>query len=522
MSVAWRTLLWRLHTMFHLGRAAMTRYLGNRPWLAGVAGTLVATLMAVLTLLTLDAGRTETLDHARQTSRNLVSIISADLARNVEIYDLSLQSMVDGARNPVISALPVKVRRSVLFERATTAPYLGGAYLIGANGAVMVAQYDDAHPAVRLDDRDYFQAQQRNPAAGLFFSHPYRSRLRDNKLSIALTRRINDEQGGFAGIALIAIRIEYFQHLIDRVDPGKQGSVFIAMSDGTLLARKPFVARDIGASIAKSLSFQTMATHDAGTYLSVAAVDGVRRIYSYAHVPGTPLIAVVAPAVDDVLEPWRHRTEIAVALTFVFGGVFVFVSWLLAFALRDKQRAQAALVRLAATDPLTRLSNRRVLDKRLDEEWGRARREQQPLSVLFVDIDHFKRFNDTYGHASGDETLIAVARCISSVARRPADLVARYGGEEFVVLLPDTTAQGAFELAEQIRRKVASLAIERGHDTPLAVTVSVGCASAMPAHGGSALELLATADQQLYIAKEQGRNRTRSAQWDECAATQGT
>ncbi|MBB5497828.1 diguanylate cyclase (GGDEF)-like protein [Paraburkholderia sp. MM5384-R2] len=199
------------------------------------------------------------------------------------------------------------------------------------------------------------------------------------------------------------------------------------------------------------------------------------------------------------------------------------VSWLLAFALRDKQRAQAALLRLAATDPLTGLNNRRVLDKRLDDEWKRARRENKPLSMLFIDIDHFKRFNDTYGHESGDEVLVAVADCIASVARRSADLVARYDGEEFAVVLPDTTAQRAFAVAEQIRRKVENQVIVRGHDAPQAVTVSVGCATGLPSATDVAngLELLAAADGQLYVAKNEGRNRTRSAQWDEYSAAQG-
>ncbi|MGF6701181.1 diguanylate cyclase (GGDEF)-like protein [Paraburkholderia sp. MM5496-R1] len=153
----------------------------------------------------------------------------------------------------------------------------------------------------------------------------------------------------------------------------------------------------------------------------------------------------------------------------------------------------------------------------------RARRDNKPLSVLFIDIDHFKRFNDTYGHESGDEVWVAVADCIASVALRSADLVARYGGEEFAVVLPDTTAQGAFAVAEQIRRKVENQVIVREHDAPQAVTVSVGCATALPSATDVAngLELMAAADGQLYVAKNEGRNRTRSAQWDEDSATQG-
>ena len=512
----------RLRETLLVVRIGMTRYVGNRPWVAGVAGTLVALAMSILIALEVGEGRSETLDHARQTSQNLVSIISADLERNVEIYSLSLESIVDAARDPVTWTLPVAVRQAPLFDRTTTAAYLGGAYVVDADGEVAAAQYEDANTTVHLDDREFFRVQQRNPAAGLYFSHPYMSRLRGDKLSIALTRRIDDAQGRFAGIALLAIRIEYFQHLLDRIDTGKQGSVFIVMTDGTLLARKPIVVPEIGLNIANSPNFREMSSHDSGSDVSIAALDGVRRMFTYAHVPGTPLIAVVAPAVDDVLAPWEHRSHVAATLTIAFGAVFVFVSWLLAFALRDKQRAQAALQRLAATDPLTKLNNRRVLDKRLEDEWRRARRENKPLSVLFIDIDHFKSFNDTYGHESGDEVLIAVADCIASVVRRSVDLVARYGGEEFAVVLPDTEAQGAFAVAEQIRRRVESQVILPGRVAARGVTISVGCATALPtaSNSGGGLELLAAADQQLYVAKNEGRNRTRSAQWKEEAAAQ--
>ncbi|XUW91050.1 GGDEF domain-containing protein [Burkholderia sp. M6-3] len=502
----------RWRRTFRHGAGSVARYVGNRPVLAGVAGTLVAVAMAALTLLTLVSGRTDALDHARETSQNLVSIISSDLERNVEIYNLSLQAMADGAQHHLGAGLPPDMQRAVLFDRATTAAYLGGAYIVGPQGEVIASQSGDVNRDVRLTDRDYFIAHRRNAAAGLYLSHPFRSRLRDGKLSIGLTRRINDADGNFAGVALLAIRIEYFQRLLERINIGKQGSVFIAMDDGTLIARKPYSPRDIGASIARSPSFVRMAAHNAGSYVAPSAVDGVERMFTYAHVPGTSLIAVVAPAVDDVLAPWRRRATISGALTLAFGAVFVAVSWLLAFALRGKLRAEAALTRLAATDPLTGLSNRRVLDNRLDEEWRRARRTGQPLSALFIDIDHFKHFNDTHGHASGDEALSAVAECISTTVRRSVDVVARYGGEEFAVILPDTSADGALTVAEKIRRRVQAQDILQGGDDTVAVTVSVGCATCVPAQGENAFDLLAAADRQLYVAKAAGRNRVSAAQ----------
>ncbi|HZZ09723.1 MAG TPA: diguanylate cyclase [Paraburkholderia sp.] len=490
----------------------VSRFVGNHPYFAGVAGTLVAVSMAGLTLLTLEAGRTDTLDHARETAQNLVAIISSDLERNVEIYNLSLQAMADGAGDRATWSLPPKLRTAVLFDRATTAVYLGGAYVIGPDGRVRASGSGDVDSPVRFTDRDYFLVHQRNASAGLYFSHPFRSRLRDGKLSIGLSRRINGPDGQFGGVALLAIRIEYFQHLLDRINTGEHGAVSIVLDDGTLLARKPYVGREVGSSIAKTPTFLIMAASNAGSYVTVSKVDGVRRMYTYARVPGTPLIAVVAPAVDEVLAPWRHRSQIAGVLTLVFGAVFVMVSWLLSFALRDKLRAQSALVRLAATDPLTGLSNRRVLDKRLEEEWRRARRNGQPLSALFIDVDHFKRFNDTHGHANGDGALVAVADSIAATVRRSVDLVARYGGEEFAVVLPDTTAEGALVVAEKIRRKVQARRVmdsDEGETSQL--TVSIGCATCVPTAQATASDLLAVADQQLYAAKAAGRNRVNAS-----------
>jgi diguanylate cyclase (GGDEF)-like protein len=140
--------------------------------------------------------------------------------------------------------------------------------------------------------------------------------------------------------------------------------------------------------------------------------------------------------------------------------------------------------------------------------------------VLFIDIDLFKQFNDAYGHATGDEVLITVAECIASVARRSVDLVARYGGEEFAVVLPETPALGAYQVADKIRRKVEDMSIVLADGATAAVTVSIGCASCVPVDGMGALELLAAADEQLYAAKAAGRNQVKSAVWAEAELPQ--
>jgi diguanylate cyclase (GGDEF)-like protein len=173
-------------------------------------------------------------------------------------------------------------------------------------------------------------------------------------------------------------------------------------------------------------------------------------------------------------------------------------------------KRQADLLRsMAFNDGLTGVANRRWFDERLQVEWLRCRRNKLPLSLILLDLDHFKAYNDHYGHQAGDDCLRAVAAAMKSRLGRPADLLARYGGEEFVCLLPETPTDGARAKAEDLGRAVLDLALAHA-DSPTApvVTISRGVATASPALDGSPNDLLQRADAQLYAAKRAGRNRT--------------
>ncbi|NJR61181.1 MAG: PleD family two-component system response regulator [Cyanobacteria bacterium CRU_2_1] len=166
------------------------------------------------------------------------------------------------------------------------------------------------------------------------------------------------------------------------------------------------------------------------------------------------------------------------------------------------------LQHLATIDGLTQVANRRQFDERFDCEWRRMAREQTPLSLILCDVDFFKLYNDTYGHQAGDECLRQVARAISAVVKRPADLVTRYGGEEFAVILPNTESSGAIYLAETIRLRVYALRLP--HATSWVsdrVSLSLGVATITPQPDSDSTLLILAADKALYQAKEQGRDR---------------
>lgn len=168
------------------------------------------------------------------------------------------------------------------------------------------------------------------------------------------------------------------------------------------------------------------------------------------------------------------------------------------------------LEELCRIDALTGIANRRRFDEAYEQERRRALRDGKPLSALLADIDHFKEYNDHYGHGAGDACLARVAAALTSVVSRPGDLVARYGGEEFVAVLPATGEEGARGIAERMCSAVRSLEIPHAHSSAARIlTISIGCATSEPGSSDAPAWLLESADRMLYRAKKEGRDRVR-------------
>lgn len=173
---------------------------------------------------------------------------------------------------------------------------------------------------------------------------------------------------------------------------------------------------------------------------------------------------------------------------------------------RALEESNSKLEAMSNTDALTNIPNRRSFDQMLAQEWNRAQRAGSPLGLIILDVDHFKHYNDNYGHLAGDDCLKMLAQALVKAERRAGKLVARYGGEEFVVLLPDMNENDALATARHIQQEIWSLTMPHPETAPGIVTVSLGVASIVPTSGNAPEDLVGQADKALYLAKSSGRN----------------
>jgi diguanylate cyclase (GGDEF)-like protein len=431
---------------------------------------------------------------ARQMLENLASGVDSDINRNIELYDLSLHAAASNMMLPELKDVSKPILHLILFNRATSARHFGAIQVFDAEGKLTVdASALDPRPENRSDE-EYFQFHRDNPDSGLFISRPM---LHHGAYAIVLSRRITGHDGSFLGVVAGSIRFSYFHDLFGRLSLGPNDTITVLRRDRTVIMRRPFDLDIIGKNLADRPSWNP-ANMNSGSYSGAGPVDPIPRLY-VRHDGTGPLNVVVGKPLDDILSLWR--TE-AIRLAAIMAALIVFVLGVTLFLAREiGRRAQAEdkLEELATTDPLTGLRNRRKFDASIDAEWRRAARQNTPVALLMIDADHFKVYNDTFGHQAGDEVLVGIAICISDSVRRAGECVARYGGEEFAVLLPGLSAAEALVVAETIRLKVQQWADH--------TTVSLGVASMTPAVAMDWSELVGIADKALYAAKAGGRNR---------------
>jgi diguanylate cyclase (GGDEF)-like protein len=258
-----------------------------------------------------------------------------------------------------------------------------------------------------------------------------------------------------------------------------------------VLMRTPFDLDIVGHDLTKSPILRTMLKDRAGAIWGLGQLDGVPRLYVWRN-GGKQTVVVVGRPESSIFGLWRKQALRIGAIMVGLVGFVIAVTLFLAREISRRARAEDKLEELATTDALTGLRNRRKFDQVIALEWRRAIRQSTPLALLLIDADHFKIFNDTFGHQAGDVALASVASCIATSVGRAGDCAARYGGEEFAVLLPGMTDDDAAKVAEAIRRKVDILAPD-----PAGMTVSIGVASVAPLTTMESAGLVEAADKAL-------------------------
>jgi len=437
---------------------------------------------------------------ARQADDNLVLTIEADVTRNLELYDLSLKTLVNNMELPNINQVGKLLQHVILFDRAPTAKQFGAIKVLNQAGEVIMDSAVLEPAPENASQEEYFAVHKAHSQIGLFVSRPA---LLNGEYVVFLSRRLSNPDGSFGGVVAGTIRLSYFHDLFERLNLNYDASLTLTRRDGIVLMRSPFNIEDIGRKLGHAEVIAQSQTGTSGWFETAAAIDGVKRLYVWRSAKNDPLVVSIGRPLSKIYKGWRTEA-LRIGLSMLAVGILtIFLTIWLTFELRKRSVLEIKLAGLATTDALTGLWNRRRFAEVLKSEWHRSMRHGTSLSLLMIDADHFKSHNDSFGHQAGDKVLIEIASCIAKNVRRASDCSARYGGEEFAVLLPETSQQDAFLIAERIRSNIEGLQLPVGR-----VTVSVGVASLTPTPQLDRGDLVSAADAALYHAKSLGRNRT--------------
>jgi diguanylate cyclase (GGDEF)-like protein len=432
-------------------------------------------------------------------------------------------------------------------------PWIRGLSIAGADGRVTCSTESDVI-GLNVSDRPHFQnaLHSRDFALSDYLIH----RVHQWPSLIATYPVIGDDDS-VSGVVLAVINLQWVGELVSTATQRSGAAVLLLDGSGTLVAGSADLDKLIGKPFAAQSLAHDMLARDEGT-VTTEGFDGVRRIFAYVRVPSTQARLAVGLDERAVQAGIDHETTVAflqlalfsifVLLVAWFGGEQLIVkpirslvraatrigrgdfhvrttqeTWIaefapLASALDDMAKklaereeelriANEHLEELASLDGLTGLANRRGFDRQLEQEWRRAGEINEPVALMMIDIDHFKLYNDRYGHVSGDTCLRSVGETLSLVTLENAVLVARYGGEEFALLLPGLDLPRIASLAEEARRSIEDLFITHAEAPCGYVTISIGVESVVPRPGQNAADLVEAADRALYAAKRRGRNR---------------
>ncbi len=483
-------------------------------------------LIVFLSLLLLPAeawlewsGRLQRIRDVEANAANLARSLVQEADGTFGKADMALIAIVDRLETDGTNADSLAQTMRLMKRQLENQPELRNLSIYGSDGRLLITTLASAERTASVADRDYFQHHRARSPDTVQISPAVRSRL-DDEWIVTTSRRFSDAHGSFGGVVVASIAHDTLTRSFTGFDIGSLGSIALIRSDGRLMARRPVDPSVLGTPVLDGTPMRSsVAAQGAGVFRYVSPIDGVDRVGAYQSSARYPVTLLVGRSLHQALANWSKNAALRITAVISIAIMMIILGKLLTRQAARREAAEKTLAEMATTDGLTRLANRRLFDRALEVEWRRAARESTQLSVLLLDVDHFKAFNDEYGHLKGDDTLRNVAKAIDTAIRRPGDLAARYGGEEFAVILPNTGRLGAMEVAERVRRAILALNIPHASSMAGVVSASIGIATVAPSplKPLDTISLLETADAGLYRAKAAGRNRVETTQPAEAA-----
>jgi diguanylate cyclase (GGDEF)-like protein len=425
----------------------------------------------------------------------------------IEVIDMLLESLADRLKGADHNAETLSAINEALGNQLRRTTRIRSIAAYDADGRLIISSQPQVPDWSDFQNGDDFGFHRQNYTDPPRIGEPQRSHA-TGEWFIPVSKRLNGVNGKFEGVLIGTISISYFSKLYERLHVFQESNITLMNSDGTLMTRYPVDDAAIGRNFSQASWFIQTQTQGDGAIRFESPVDQVARIYGFAKVGRLPLTMFVGSSIASVLAAWRQAFILSSVSAVGLIGAFGVFGWRLASQVQARQDSEVAMSRLARTDGLTGLMNRRAFDAALLTMWESASLTGKPLSLLLLDVDHFKIFNDTNGHPAGDACLVALANALRKALLRPRDFIARYGGEEFAILLPDTDEASARIVADRLRTRVAECAMDHPDAPDAVVTISVGCATCRDQSARDGISaFLVGVDRALYRAKAGGRNR---------------
>ena len=467
----------------------------------GTLGLVVCICLVLLATAARDLWRVyeNNIEQSQVTTATATRLVAEQADTTMQTADTIVASLVERVEAEGVGPDARNRLYRLMTSLAAALPAIHEMGITDRNGIAIVKSLVPNPIGLDYSERGYFKFHASHPDRGPFIGARIKSKI-DGSYNVTVTRRLNEPDGSFAGVVVTSVSMQAFQRLFDQMQARSGGVIALLSEDGTILARSPPLPGD-GASPAGA-DLQQLLTRQPGPspFANVSGIDGVRRLGSYQHLDRFPLTVLVSQSGWDVQRSWRQELLSQLSILMCMTAVLIVFG-------RRELKSKRMLSAQAMQDGLTGLANRRRFDEQIEREFKRAARSGQPVSLVVIDLDHFKAYNDHFGHLGGDECLRTTARAIHAFTRRAGDLAARIGGEEFAILLPGSDAATAKAIAEGVRMAVHGLALPHAPTVGGMVTLSAGVATAMPSRDAQSTHaLIALADAALYAGKVQGRN----------------